>query len=1166
MRKIELFNDQWLFEGTPVSLPHCFNAEDGTQKGYRRGTYRYEKYFGRPQGEEIYLEFSGAAMSARVLLNDVELGVHEGGYSAFRVRLTGQLQDENHLEVFVSNEPNEHVYPQNADFTFYGGIYRDVRLISVPKEHFDLDSFGAPGIEATAEVDLEKKSAKVSVVTRQNAPEVLITVDGISKKAESHDGIARAEFVIENVHLWDGLQDPYLYEATAELKSGDRISTRFGCRKIEIDSERGFFLNGRAYPLHGVSRHQDRPGLGNALTLKEHREDLAMIKEMGANAVRLAHYQQAQEMYDLCDEIGFLVWAEIPYISIHMKDGRANTVSQFTELILQNINHPSIFTWAMSNEITLAGVSDDLLENHRILNDLAKKLDPGRYTSMACLFMLETDSPLLEIPDIMGYNLYFGWYVGEMTENEQWFDTFHKEHPEKKIALTEYGADAVVRLQSPVPEKGDYTESYQAVYHEHMLKILSERPYIWGCFVWNMFEFAAAGRDEAGDPGINHKGLVTFDRETKKDAFYIYKAYWSDEPFVYLCSRRYRERIEAETEIKVYSNRKEVSLFVDGKLFETKSGSYVFTFRVPISGKHFIEAKSGELTDSMEIVKSDCLNPDYFVSKEDVRNWFEEKPEKEAPGNCLSIDSTFNEIQSIPEGAALLEGFMREMAGSIAGGMGAKAKIPPMMMKVIGKISLRRLISQSGAKISAEKLQQFNEELSRIPIPEKNEGASEKASACEDGKTEEKLRLPKEFLIGAATAAHQVEGQNIHSDYWAMEHMKYQAFAEPSLDAVDHYHRYEEDIDFLAGAGLNAYRFSIEWARIEPQEGVFDSAETEHYRKMIAYCRERQVEPIVTLHHFTSPKWLIEKGGWEAESTVGYFARYCGYIAKELGENLRYVVTINEANMGLQVAMIAKRYLKSLIFGRKKTDGKAQVGINLQQVLANMKKSKGENLEVFGTEKLNTFVAQRSGEGDLLVMRAHQAAVKAIKAERPELKVGLSLSLHDIQAEKGGEKKAGKDWENEFLHYLPYIGADDFIGIQNYTRSRYNQKGVMAPPAGAELTQMEYEFYPAALEHVIRRVYEKYKGEILVTENGIATSDDARRIAFIKEAVTGVKRCVADGIPVKGYLHWSLLDNFEWQKGFSMTFGLIAVDRKTQKRYPKESLNVLGGFAKQDDN
>ena len=423
-------------------------------------------------------------------------------------------------------------------------------------------------------------------------------------------------------------------------------------------------------------------------------------------------------------------------------------------------------------------------------------------------------------------------------------------------------------------------------------------------------------------------------------------------------------------------------------------------------------------------------------------------------------------------------------------------------------------------------------------------------------------QFPKDFLMGASTAAHQVEGNNTYSDYWTMERMKSTSFVEPSGDAVDHYNRYEEDIRLLAGAGLNCYRFSIEWARIEPVSGQFDEAEVEHYRKMIRFCKDNGVTPIVTLHHFTSPKWLISKGGWEAESTVEDFKRYCAYIAEKLGDELEYVVTINEANMGLQLAGIAKRYMKQMLLPKKKkadgNDGKAQVGINLKQMMANQKIAATENVVVFGTEKLHTFVSQRTPEGDLLIMRAHTAARDAMKAICPHLKIGLSLSLHDMQPLAGGAKHAAKEWYAEFGHYLPYIKDDDFLGVQNYTRSQFGFFGQIDPPKDAELTQMSYEFYPEALANVIRAVHQEFRGDLIVTENGIATADDTRRVEFIRRALEGVQGCIEEGIPVKGYCHWSLLDNFEWQKGFSMTFGLIAVDRKTQTRYPKESLAFLG--------
>ena len=427
------------------------------------------------------------------------------------------------------------------------------------------------------------------------------------------------------------------------------------------------------------------------------------------------------------------------------------------------------------------------------------------------------------------------------------------------------------------------------------------------------------------------------------------------------------------------------------------------------------------------------------------------------------------------------------------------------------------------------------------------------------------MSFPKGFLIGASTAAHQVEGNNIHSDYWAQEQLPHSSFTEPSGLACDHYNRYEEDIRLMAQAGLNAYRFSIEWARIEPEEGCFNEDAIEHYRKVIRCCRENGVEPMVTLMHFTSPVWLIQKGGWEAESTIEYFRRYAAYVTEKLGDEIKYICTINEANMGLQLAAISKRFQMMAQQAQKnaqKAEGTVQVGMNFQKMMENMKYAAQENAAVFGTPQPQIFVSSRTPEGDALVFRAHQAAKEAIKAIHPEIQVGITLSLHDLQALPGGEALAENAWNEEFRHYLPFIRGDDFLGVQNYTRTQYGPEGQLPCPEGAELTQMDYEFYPEALEHVIRKVHEDFQGNLIVTENGIATADDTRRMAFIRSALQGVENCLNDGIPAKGYCHWSLMDNFEWQKGFSMTFGLIAVDRTTQERKPKESLKYLGSFVK----
>ena len=700
--------------GEAVPLPHTWNAQDGQDGGnnYHRGTCWYIRELEKPVTDgEVYLEVNGAAMTAVIYLNGQKLAVHTGGFSAFRVNLTEHLKAKNTLAISVDNSDNDTVYPQKADFTFYGGIYRNVNLIVVPKEHFELDYCGTPGIKVTPTVDIENKSAVVTVETWQNAEEVHVTVDGQSKTVASVDGHAVAEFKIENVHLWDGLDDPYLYTAKASLTSGDVISTRFGCRQFEIDPQKGFILNGRSYPLRGVSRHQDLKGVGNALTLEHHRQDMAIIRELGANTLRLAHYQHAQEFYDLCDENGIIVWAEIPYITMHMKNGRADTLSQMEELVVQNYNHPSIVVWGLSNEITAAStVNEDLLENHRLLNELCHKLDATRLTTMANVFMLETDSPILEIPDVNSYNLYFGWYVGELEQTDEFFDEYHQKYPDRAIGFSEYGADANPQYQSASPEKGDYTESYQAVYHEHMLRMIEDRPWIWASHVWNLFDFAADGRDEGGKHGENQKGIITFDRKLKKDAFYLYKAAWSKAPVVHICGSRYVDRTEDVTEIKVYSNFPEVTLYVDGKMFDVQSSQRVFKFHVPISGEHSIEAKAEGYSSVIFIRKVAEQNPKYvFVKKQDVVNWFDQD---ELDPTCYSVSDTMGELRKSPEAGAVVDQLMVKGAAS-RGDVAESVMNNPALIRMLNRMTLIGMMKQAG-EVDPENVKQLNRILQRI--------------------------------------------------------------------------------------------------------------------------------------------------------------------------------------------------------------------------------------------------------------------------------------------------------------------------------------------------------------------------------------------------------------------------------------------------------------------
>ncbi len=730
MRNCSLFNDNWYFTrenagvpaaltGAAVTLPHTWNAIDGQdgKNDYYRGTcwYTKELEIACAAEEEAWLEFRGAAFTTEVYVDGQKLARHEGGYATFRVNVTAYAGRKVLLAVSVNNGANRTVYPQKADFTFYGGIYRNVYLITVPKDHFELAYLGTPGIKVTPVVSEDLKSATVTVETWQNASPVTITVDGQTKTVQSVDGHALAEFVLDNVHLWDGKNDPYLYTAEAKLESGDAVCTHFGCRKFEVSAQEGFILNGKPYPLCGVARHQDRQGLGNALTTAEHEEDLALILELGANTIRLAHYQHDQYFYDLCDKAGLVCWAEIPYITEHMPEGRENTFSQMRELITQCYNHPCIICWGLSNEITAhGGKNPDCEENHVELNALAKRLDPTRPTTMAHVFMLETEDSIVMLPDIRSYNLYFGWYVGECEQNDEWFDNFHRQFPDAAIGLSEYGADANPAYQSANPEKGDWSESYQAVYHEHMLKMWKERPYIWAMHCWNMFDFGADGRDEGGKPGQNQKGLVTFDRKLKKDAFYIYKAYLSDEPFVHLCGRRYVNRHEKVTEIKVYSNQNAVTLYMDGQEVGTQTGEKVFKWNVEMTGEHTFTAVCGELSDTMTVRKVTEKDMSYYKNPEQVVNWFD-KDEMTQPAGYFSIYNTMGEVTANPAAAAVLAPFQKkamEAYGDVAKGI----KLPQYMIDAQMRMTVEASLKQMGKLVSKDEIMAINAALNKIKI------------------------------------------------------------------------------------------------------------------------------------------------------------------------------------------------------------------------------------------------------------------------------------------------------------------------------------------------------------------------------------------------------------------------------------------------------------------
>ena len=744
MRTILNFNTGWMFrkdlssapsslptDWEEVSLPHTWNAIDGQDGGndYFRGTCAYVKSFAKadlPVGR-AYLEINGAASSAEVFLNGKSLAQHDGGFSTWRVDLTDTLAENNLLCILVDNAPNDRVYPQVADFTFYGGLYRNVNLIVVPESHFDLDYYGTHGIKVTPVMDAAdaKVAVEVFLTNRKECQTVRYSLANAEGKViGTYEGSKTANFRIQNAHLWNGRKDPYLYTMTAELLENgdvlDTVSTRFGCRSFEIHPENGFILNGEEYPLRGVARHQDRWHLGNALLPEHHEEDINLILEAGFTTIRLAHYQHDQYFYDLCDEKGLVIWAEIPYISNHMPTGRENTISQMTELIVQNYNHPSIVVWGLSNEITIGGAkSPDLLENHAILNVLCHKMDATRPTTMACVSMVDMDEKIVHISDVVSYNHYFGWYGGETHMNGPWFDKFHAKYPNRPIGISEYGCEAL-NWHTSDPVQGDYTEEYASFYHEELIKQLFTRKYIWATHCWNMFDFGADARSEGGEMGQNHKGLVTIDRKYKKDGFYAYKAWLSDDPFVHITSKRYVDRVEDVTKVTVYSNQPTVELFANGVSLGIKEAEdHFFRFEVPNSGETKLEAVAGECRDESIIRKVDTFNEDYRLKEANaIINWFDIT----MPEGYLSINDKVSDIMKTFRGKLVLGAFMLKLMGKMKKPKGEKKEagtfsLTPDMIQMVGSFTILRMsgmVGMVGINLTEKDLLTLNAQLNKI--------------------------------------------------------------------------------------------------------------------------------------------------------------------------------------------------------------------------------------------------------------------------------------------------------------------------------------------------------------------------------------------------------------------------------------------------------------------
>ena len=702
MRKITNINSDWSFtkDGVTeqISLPHTWNGIDGQggAENYYRGRCVYEKIVGGFEGK-TYLEINGANTVCEVFINGVYIGSHENGYSMFRFEITDFLKpDENDIRIIVDNSENEFLYPQMADFTFYGGIYRDVNIISdVSKSHFGLLDMSRCGMYITPKADGRVFVKSYVEGSRKDLKKEFIITDAEGNQAAKAECDADTEAIklfVEEPILWNGMENPYLYTMTARLiENGeviDEVSDKFGFREFYFDSEKGFFLNGNHLKLNGVSRHQDWENIGNALTIKEHKKDIELIKDIGANSIRLAHYQHDSKFYDLCDKEGFLVWAEIPVISRFSKKKQEQAKFMLEELIRQNYNHPSIFCWSIANEISIGGATAGVAAGIRELNDIAHCLDSTRPTASAQVTFSSMNSKLNDIPDILGYNQYFGWYVKTVDGIDEWLDKFHEKRPEIKLCISEYGAEGVTTLHSAEPVQGDYSEEYQAFYHEHYVKALSERDWLWGSYVWNMFDFGSAIRNEGGVRGRNNKGLVTIDRKIKKDAYYVYKAYWSDKKFVHIAGERFVDRPTGEQKIKVYSNCPKVTLTVNGESTELE-GDKIFEFDAVIKeGENVITAKSGRCSHKITVNGTDIPNPDYVLPEGGetfVRNWFSSDDEIN-PEN-LSLNDSLGDILFNDEVQKLIRNHAHITLDSPA-------------LKPLGKIPLKP-ISKLASKLGA---------------------------------------------------------------------------------------------------------------------------------------------------------------------------------------------------------------------------------------------------------------------------------------------------------------------------------------------------------------------------------------------------------------------------------------------------------------------------------
>ena len=750
MNKINI-NDNWLFikdknVSETVDLPHCFNGVDGQSgNGMFKGECCYQKSLNINEEELkkfIFLEIGAASLVSKVYVNGELAGESSCGFSMYRVFLTPFLKaGENTISITADNSRNDAVYPLMADFSFYGGVYRDVNLIIAENLHFDLMDNSRDGIyltqkglsEGTFELKIngkiinelaETKEVKVDFKLINKEEEIVYgKVIGVNVSKEENFELLET---INDVIVWQGIENPYLYKAQIELvydgQTYDKRVIEIGFRTVEITPDRGVFLNGKSIKLNGVSRHQDFDGIGNALT-KEHMElDMSIIKEVGANSVRLSHYQHDDYFYTLCDKEGILAWAEIPFISVPTTADKENknAKDQLERLIKQAYNHSSIYCWGVQNEITIAIENEKIYEMVKELATIARELDSSRFIAQANIHSVANESPLNDITDFVGYNLYYGWYYKEMKDLAIRLDEFHNVRPNIPVMVTEYGVDTNPDLHSYNPTVKDYTEEYQLLFQNNALKTFNEREFILGGYVWAMFDFGSEIRNEGGKKGRNQKGLVTIDRKIKKDAFYLCKAYWSKELFVKLAGSRFVNRHEELNDIVVLSNVENIKLYVNGKFVDELNDKEPMKKFLNVKlelGKNVvkveaIDSENNTYTDEITLNRTEETDESYVLKKPEttthVTNWFQkfdltDVQEVTLKEGYYSTFDTLDELYKNEEAKAVFKKYFGDIAES------------DQMSAMRGLMTIDSMSKRSRFNIPKELLSVINKELNVIP-------------------------------------------------------------------------------------------------------------------------------------------------------------------------------------------------------------------------------------------------------------------------------------------------------------------------------------------------------------------------------------------------------------------------------------------------------------------